>query len=76
MELIATAGTVCLVIELESTGIKVNLVSPAFTRTNLNGCAGMESVEDGSREAVRVALPGPHGPPGTFTRWESATIPW
>jgi NAD(P)-dependent dehydrogenase (short-subunit alcohol dehydrogenase family) len=37
-----------MMIELESTGIKVNLVSLAFTRTNGNGHAGTESVEDGS----------------------------
>jgi NAD(P)-dependent dehydrogenase (short-subunit alcohol dehydrogenase family) len=70
------AVTLAMMIELESTGIKVNLVSPAFTKTNLNGYAGTESVEDGSREVVRVALLGPDGPTGTFTRWENATIPW
>jgi NAD(P)-dependent dehydrogenase (short-subunit alcohol dehydrogenase family) len=70
------AITLAMMIELESTGIKVNLVSPAFTKTNLNGYAGTESIEDGSREVVRVALLGPDGPTGTFTRWENATIPW
>src|ERR1700685_43439 len=70
------AMTLAMMIELESTEIKVNLVSPAFTKTNLNGYAGTESVEDGSREVVRVALLGPDGPNGTFTRWENATIPW
>jgi NAD(P)-dependent dehydrogenase (short-subunit alcohol dehydrogenase family) len=70
------AVTLAMMIELESTAIKVNLVSPAFTRTNLNGYAGTESVEDGSREVVRVALLGPEGPTGTFTRWENTTIPW
>jgi hypothetical protein len=29
-----------------------------------------KSVEDGSREVVRVALLGPDGPIGAFTRWE------
>ena len=70
------AITLAMMIELESTGIKVNLVSPGFTRTNLNGYAGMQSVEEGSREVVRVALLGPDGPTGTFTRWENVTIPW
>ncbi len=70
------AITLAMMIELESTGIKVNLVSPGFTKTNLNGYAGTESVEDGSREVVRVALLGPDGPTGTFTRWENTTIPW
>jgi NAD(P)-dependent dehydrogenase (short-subunit alcohol dehydrogenase family) len=70
------AVTLAMMIELESTGIKVNLVSPGFTKTNLNGYEGTESVEEGSREVVRVALLGPSGPSGTFTRWENATIPW
>jgi NAD(P)-dependent dehydrogenase (short-subunit alcohol dehydrogenase family) len=70
------AMTLAMMIELESTDIKVNLVSPAFTKTNLNAYAGTESVEDGSREVVRVALLGPDGPTGTFTRWENVTIPW
>lgn len=70
------AITLAMMIELESSGIKVNLVSPAFTKTNLNGYAGTESVEDGSREVVRVALLGPDGATGTYTRWENITIPW
>ena len=70
------AITLAMMVELESTDIKVNLVSPGFTSTNLNGYEGGESVEDGSREVVRVALLGPDGPTGTFTRWENTTIPW
>lgn len=70
------AMTLAMMVELESTGIKVNLCSPGFTRTNLNGYEGTASVEDGSREVVRVALLGPDDPSGTFTRWENATIPW
>jgi NAD(P)-dependent dehydrogenase (short-subunit alcohol dehydrogenase family) len=70
------AITMAMMIELEPTGIKVNLVSPGFTKTNLNGFEGTESLEDGSREVVRVALLGPDGPTGTFTRWNNVTIPW
>lgn len=70
------ALTVAMAIELENEGIKVNAVSPGFTKTNLNGYAGTETVEEGAREAVRVALLGPDGPTGTFTRWENVTIPW
>ena len=70
------AMTLVMMIELELTSIKVNLVSPAFTKTNLNGYEGTESLEDGSREVVRVALAGPEEPTGTFTRWENARIPW
>ena len=70
------ALTVAMAIELEKEGIKVNAVSPGFTKTNLNDYAGTETVEAGAREAVRVALLGPDGPTGTFTRWENETIPW
>ena len=70
------ALTVAMAIELEPEGIKVNAVSPGFTKTNLNGYAGTETVEEGAREAVRVALLGADGPTGTFTRWENGTIPW
>lgn len=70
------AITLAMMVELEATAIKVNLVSPAFTSTNLNGYEGTASLEEGSREVVRVALLGPDGPTGTFTRWENTTIPW
>jgi NAD(P)-dependent dehydrogenase (short-subunit alcohol dehydrogenase family) len=70
------ALTLAMAIELEPEGIKVNAVSPGFTRTNLNGYEGTQTVEEGAREAVRVALLGPDGPTGTFTRWKGETIPW
>ena len=55
------AMTLAMEIQLEGTGIKVNLVPPGFTSTNLN-YEGTESVEEGSREVVRIALLGPDGP--------------
>lgn len=70
------AMVMAMMVELEGTDIKVNLVSPGFTSTALNNFAGTDSIEDGSREVVRVALLGPDGPTGTFTRWENDTIPW
>ena len=70
------AMTLAMAIELEPTGIKVNAVSPGFIKTNLNNYAGTGTAEEGSREVVRVALLGPDGPTGTFTRWENVTIPW
>ncbi len=70
------ALTVAMAIELEPEGIKVNAVSPGFTRTNLNGFAGTETVEEGAREAVRVALLGPDGPTGTFTHATLGVLPW
>ena len=70
------AMTLAMAIELESTAIKVNAVSPGFTKTNLNDYAGTETVEEGAREAVRVALLGPDGPTGTFTHARLGTLPW
>jgi NAD(P)-dependent dehydrogenase (short-subunit alcohol dehydrogenase family) len=70
------ALTVAMALELEPEGIKVNAVSPGFTKTGLNGYAGTETVEQGAAEVVRVALLGPDGPTGRFTRWEGETIPW
>ncbi len=70
------ALTVTMAIELELEGIKVNAVSPGFIKTNLNNYGGTGTVEEGAREVVRLALLGPDGPTGTFTRWENETIPW
>ncbi len=70
------AVTLAMMVELEATKIKINLVSPGFTKTNLNGYEGLEPVEEGSREVVRVALLGSDAPSGTFTMWENKTIPW
>jgi len=70
------AMTVAMAIELESTGIKVNAVSPGYTKTNLNNYSGTETVEEGAAEAVRVALLGPDSPTGTFTHATRGTIPW
>ena len=69
------AMTLAMAIELEPTGIKVNAVSPGFTKTNLNNSAGTETVEQGAREAVRVALLGPEGPTGAFSG-TNGPIPW
>lgn len=70
------ALTLAMAIELEPEGIKVHAVSPGFTKTNLNGYEGTDTVEQGAREIVRLALPGSNSPTGSFTRWENETIPW
>jgi len=70
------AMTLAMMAELEGTGVKINLASPGFTRTALNGFEGTQSLEEGAREVVRVALLGPDGPSGAFTRWENQPIPW
>lgn len=70
------ALTLAMAIELEPEGIKVNAVSPGFTKTNLNHYEGTETVEEGAAEAVRIALLGPDGPTGTFTHAKLGTLPW
>ncbi|KEO72705.1 SDR family NAD(P)-dependent oxidoreductase [Anditalea andensis] len=55
-----------LAIELEDSGIKVNLVSPGFTATALNNFQGTDTVEEGSKEPIRVAL-AEDIPSGSFT---------
>jgi NAD(P)-dependent dehydrogenase (short-subunit alcohol dehydrogenase family) len=70
------AMTVAMAIELESTSIKVNAVSPGFTKTNLNNYEGTETLEEGAAEAVRVALLDADGPTGGFTHAKLGKIPW
>jgi hypothetical protein len=44
--------------------------------TNLNDYEGTETVEEGAREAVRLALLGPDGPTGTFSHATLGRLPW
>ena len=69
------AMTLAMAIELESTGIKVNAVSPGFTKTNLNNYTGTGTVEEGAREPVRLAPLDANGPTGTFSN-EDGPLPW
>jgi NAD(P)-dependent dehydrogenase (short-subunit alcohol dehydrogenase family) len=68
------AITVAFAIELESENIKVNAASPGFTSTALNQFQGVETVEHGARNVVRVALDA-EGPTGTFTSADGP-LPW
>ncbi len=70
------ALTVAMAIELEPEGIKVNAVTPGYTKTNLNAYTGTDTVEEGAREAVRVALLGPDASTGQFTSWKGEAVPW
>ncbi len=67
--------TVAMAVELEADGIKVNAVSPGYTKTRMSP-GGTDAVEDGAAEAVRVALLGSEGATGTFTHATFGTIPW
>lgn len=69
-----------LAIDLENTNIKVHLVSPGFTATALNNFQGTDSVEEGSKEPIRVAL-AEDLPNGSFTgpanfSGENNVLPW
>ena len=69
-----------LAIELENTNIKVHFVSPGFTATALNNFQGTDSVEEGSKEPIRVAL-AEDLPTGSFTgpadfSGEDNVLPW
>lgn len=70
------AITVAFAVELESSGIKVNAVSPGFTKTNLNGFEGTETLEQGAAQAVKMALIGADGPHGTFSHATMGELPW
>ncbi|MCX2492247.1 SDR family NAD(P)-dependent oxidoreductase [Pedobacter sp. PF22-3] len=69
-----------LAIDLEHTNIKVHLVSPGFTATALNNFQGTDTVEEGSKEPIRVAL-AEDLPNGSFTgpanfSGENNILPW
>ena len=69
------AVTLGFAIELESEGIKVNAACPGFTKTALNNFTGTQTVEDGAREAVRLALIDDNGPTGSYSSNEGP-LPW
>jgi len=69
------AITLALALELESTRIKVNAACPGFTATDLNNFRGTRTVQQGAREAVRLALLDADGPSGTLSD-EDGVVPW
>jgi NAD(P)-dependent dehydrogenase (short-subunit alcohol dehydrogenase family) len=69
------AITVAFALDLESTRIKVNAACPGFTATDLNNFEGTRTVQQGAREAVRLALLDANGPTGTFSD-ENGPLPW
>jgi Dehydrogenases with different specificities (related to short-chain alcohol dehydrogenases) len=68
------AVTLSFALELEKENIKVNATSPGYTATALNNFQGVDSLEVGSREPVRVALE-TDGPTGRFTG-PDGPLPW
>jgi hypothetical protein len=51
------------------------VVCPGFVATELNDFRGFRTVEQGAKQAVKMALLGPDGPTGTFSD-EDGTVPW
>ncbi|MGF7239035.1 MAG: SDR family NAD(P)-dependent oxidoreductase [Frankia sp.] len=55
--------------------MRINAVEPGFTKTDLNGNTGFQTVEEGAEIIVRMAQVGADGPTGGFFDAEG-TLPW
>jgi NAD(P)-dependent dehydrogenase (short-subunit alcohol dehydrogenase family) len=67
--------TVQLAWELRDTPIKVNTVNPGYTKTDLNGNSGTQTLEEGAAETVRQALAPDDAPTGGFFQ-TGGVVPW
>jgi NAD(P)-dependent dehydrogenase (short-subunit alcohol dehydrogenase family) len=55
--------------------MRINVVDPGYTATDLNGHRGIQTVEEGAEVIVRMAAIGADGPTGTFAD-RHGTVPW
>ncbi len=55
--------------------LRINIVDPGYTATDLNGHQGTQTVEEGTDAIVAMACIGPDGPSGTFTD-RSGPVAW
>jgi NAD(P)-dependent dehydrogenase (short-subunit alcohol dehydrogenase family) len=55
--------------------LRINAVEPGFTKTDLNGNTGVQTVEEGAEIIVRMAQVDPDGPTGGYFGAEG-TLPW
>lgn len=55
--------------------LRINAVGPGFTKTDLNGQTGSQTVEQGAKVIVRMARLGPDGPTGGYFDAEGP-LPW
>ncbi|MFJ8386623.1 SDR family NAD(P)-dependent oxidoreductase [Streptomyces sp. NPDC094438] len=55
--------------------MRINAVEPGFTKTDLNGNTGVQTVEQGADIIVRMALAGPDGPTGGYFD-ATGPLPW
>jgi len=56
-------------------GIRINVVDPGYTATDLNGRSGTQSVTEGTDAMVRLATIGADGPTGGFFD-RAGVVPW
>jgi NAD(P)-dependent dehydrogenase (short-subunit alcohol dehydrogenase family) len=55
--------------------IRINVVDPGYTATDLNGNRGTQTVTEGTDAIVKLATIGSGGPTGTFQD-RNGTVPW
>jgi hypothetical protein len=55
--------------------MRINVVDPGFTATDLNGHRGTQTVEQGAAVIVALASVGPDGPTGGFFD-AAGRVPW
>ncbi|MFI6683997.1 SDR family NAD(P)-dependent oxidoreductase [Streptomyces sp. NPDC050485] len=55
--------------------MRINAVEPGFTKTDLNGNTGVQTVEQGAEIIVRMAQTGPDGPTGGYFD-AAGPLPW
>ncbi|MFI2284721.1 SDR family NAD(P)-dependent oxidoreductase [Nocardia beijingensis] len=55
--------------------MRINAVEPGFTKTDLNGNTGLQSVEQGAEIIVRMAQLGQDGPTGAYVAADGV-LPW
>jgi NAD(P)-dependent dehydrogenase (short-subunit alcohol dehydrogenase family) len=73
--------TVSYAIELKETPVKINAMTPGYTKTDLNQNQGWRDPEESARVAVDLALLGEDGPSGGFFQegleyHADTTVPW
>ena len=56
-------------------GMRINAVEPGYTKTDLNGNTGLQTVEQGAEIIVRMARMGADGPTGGYFS-KRGPIPW
>lgn len=69
------AFSVMLANELREAGIKVNVVDPGYTATDLNHNSGPQTIQEGSEAIVSLATAGPDGQTGGYVD-RHGTLPW